>query len=120
MILTESEKLAIDKMREEYAALVQFKSDAEAAQLQAQKDAIFAKEEFAVIVETKSFKKLIENSKDYTVEECEQRAKEILEDFNSFAVSFSAQDSVKKPKVLGFNFNKKEDKKSPYGNLFSK
>ncbi len=120
MVLTESEKLAIEKMREDYSALVEFKANTEANQLQAQKDAIFAKEEFASIVETKSFKKLVENSKDYSIEECEQRANDILEDFNSFAANFSIQDEVKKPKVLGFNFDKGNSKsKKPYGNLFA-
>ena len=119
MILTESEKLAIEKMREDYSALVDFKANTEANQLQAQKDAVFAKEEFASIVETKSFKKLVENSKDYSVEECEQRAKDILEDFNSFAANFSAQNDDKKPKVLGLNFNnEKNQKKKAYGKLF--
>lgn len=120
MILTESEKLAIEKMREDYSALVEFKVNTEASQLQAQKDAIFAKEEFASIVETKSFKKLVENSKDYSVEECEQRANDILEDFNSFAANFSAQDETKKPKVLGFSVDTKKDKKKKaYGKLFN-
>lgn len=120
MILTESEKLAIEKMREDYSVLVEFKVNTEANQLQAQKDTIFARDEFASILETKSFKKLIENSKDYSIEECEQRAKDILEDFNSFAVNFSAQDEVKKPKVLGFDANNVKSKsKKPYGNLFA-
>ena len=118
MILTESEKLAIEKMREDYSALVEFKANTEANQIQAQKDAIFAKEEFASITETKSFKKLIENSKDYSVEECEQKAKDILEDFNSFAANFSAQDETIKPKSLGFNFEEKGKKKKAYGRLF--
>ena len=120
MILTESEKLAIEKMREDYSALVEFKENTEANQLQAQKDTIFARDEFASIKETKSFKKLVENSKDYSIEECEQRAKDILEDFNSFAVNFSAQDEIKKPKVLGFGVNNVRSKsKKPYGNLFA-
>ena len=118
MILTESEKLAIEKMREDYSALVEFKANTEANQIQAQKDAIFAKEEFASIAETKSFKKLVENAKDYSVEECEQKAKDILEDFNSFAANFSAQDETNKPKSLGFNFGEKDKKKKAYGRLF--
>lgn len=128
IIVSESEKLAIDKMRENYAALEaqynelkEFKANTEAAQLQAQKDAIFARDEFAGILETKSFKKLVENSKDYTVEECEQKAKDILEDFNSFAVNFSAQEEGKKSKTLGFNFNTNHSKKKvAYGGLFEK
>lgn len=120
MILTESEKLAIEKMREDYSALVEFKENTEASQIQAQKDAIFAREEYAGIIETKSFKKLVENSKDYSVEECEQRANDILEDFNSFAANFSTQEETKKPKVIGFNFDKGTSKsKKPYGNLFA-
>ena len=35
--------------------------------------------------------------------------------------TFSTKDDgEKKPKVLGFNFNKKETKSGPYGNLFKK
>lgn len=127
IIVSESEKLAIDKMRENYAALeekynglVKFKADTEAAQLQAQKDAIFANEEFKSVLETKAFKKLVENSKDYTVDECEQKAKDILEDFNSFASNFAAHNETKTSKTLGLNFNAKPSKKKvAYGGLFA-
>lgn len=127
IIVSESEKLAIDKMRENYATLearynelVKFKADTEAAQLQAQKDAIFANEEFEVVAETKAFKKLVENSKDYTVDECKAKAKDILEDFNSFASNFAAQSEAKKSKTIGFNFNAKPSKKKvAYGGLFA-
>lgn len=128
ILVTKEEKEALDALQSNYTALegkynelVEFKANTEAGQLQAQKDAVFAREEFASIVETKSFKKLVENSKDYSVEECEQRAKDILEDFNSFAANFSAQGETQKPKVLGFNFSKDNTKKSkPYGSLFDK
>ncbi len=128
IIVSESEKLAIDKMREDYVALEskynelkEFKETYEVSQLQAQKDAIFAREEFTNIVETKAFKKLVENSKNYTVDECEQKAKDILDDFNSFAENFSAQDNTNKPRTLGFNFNEKPNKKkTAYGGLFDK
>ena len=116
--VTQAERDELEKLRKDYAELVEFKANTEANQLQAQKDAIFARDEFAGIVETKLFKKLVENSKDYSVEECEQRAKDILEDFNSFAINFSAQDETNKPKVLGLNFNAKDQKKKAYGNLF--
>ena len=128
IIVSESEKLAIEKLREDYSALEvkynelkEFKVNADAAKLQADKDAIFTREEFSAIVETKAFKKLIENSVDYTLEECEQRAKEILDDCNDYLTNFAMQDNgATKPQVLAFNFNKRESKKSPYGNLFNK
>lgn len=129
MILTESEKLAIEKIRENYAdleakynELVQFKADTEAAQLQAQKDAIFANEKYAKIVDTKLFKSLIANSKDYSVEECEQKANEILDDFSTYAANFAAVGDTSKPQVFGFGIDpsdtKKNKKKKAYGKLF--
>jgi hypothetical protein len=119
--VTQAEKDELENMRKSYAELAKFKADTEAAQLQAQKDAIFANEEFTNIVDTKSFKKLVENSEKYTIEECEQRARDILEDFNSFAISFSAQGSTNKTKTLGLNFNAKPSKKkTAYGGLFDK
>ena len=77
LIVTEAEKIAIEKMRENYTALVQFKADTEAAQLQAEKDAIFANEKYVSVKNTKAFQKLIADSKKYSVEECTERADEM-------------------------------------------
>ena len=119
LIVTESEKIAIEKMRENYDSLVKYKEDTEAAALQAQKDAIFVDEKYSKVVETKAFKKLMENSADYSVEECTQKADEILDDFSTYAVNFAATDEVNKPQVLGFNVETKNTKKKKaYGKLF--
>ena len=128
MILTESEKLAIEKMREDYAALETkynelktFKDNYDAAELKAKKDAIFARSEYSVIADDEAFKTLIADAGKFTVEEVEAKAKAIFADYVIKTGTFSAKDDgEKKPKVLGFNFNKKEDKRSPYGNLFNK
>ena len=121
LIVTESEKIAIEKMRENYDSLVKYKEDTEAASLQAKKDAVFADEKYAKVVNTNAFKKLVENSKDYSVEECAQKADEILDDFSSFAVNFAATDETRKPGTIGLNFNAKPSKKkSAYGGLFEK
>ena len=116
IIVSESEKLAIDKMREDYSALVEYKANAEAEKLQAQKDAVFADEKFASIVETKLFNKLVENSVNYTVEECKQKANDILDDFSTFAAT---SNDTNKSHSVGLNFTAKENKKKKaYGNLF--
>ena len=121
LIVTESEKIAIEKMRENYDSLVKYKEDTEAAALQAKKDAVFADEKYTKVVNTNAFKKLVENSKDYSVEECAQKADEILDDFSSFAVNFAATDEARKPGTIGLNFNAKPSKKkSAYGGLFEK
>lgn len=121
LIVTESEKIAIEKMRENYDSLVKYKEDTEAVALQAKKDAVFADEKYIKVVNTNAFKKLVENSKDYSVEECAQKADEILDDFSSFAVNFAATDETRKPGTIGLNFNAKPSKKkSAYGGLFEK
>ena len=120
--LSKAEKDALDALKEDYAALKEFKSNYDAAELKAQKDAIFAREEYASIVETKAFKKLMEDAANYTLEECEQKANSILEDCNDYIANFAAQDSkTNKPKTLGLNFNAKPSKKkTAYGGLFDK
>lgn len=128
MILTESEKLAIDKMREDYVALEAkynelktFKDNYDAAELKAKKDAIFARSEYSVLVEDEAFKALVADAEKYSVDEVEAKAKAIFADYVIKTGTFSAKnDGEKKPKVLGFNFNKKETKSGPYGNLFKK
>ena len=117
--VTQAERDELENMRKNYAELVKFKADTEAAQLQAQKDAIFAREEFEDVVNTKAFKKLVEDSENYTLEECEQRAKDILDDCNDYVINFAARDNGKKrPKVLGFASTGKPEKEKPYGDLF--
>ena len=127
MILTESEKLAIEKMREDYASLEAkynelktFKDNYDAAELKAKKDAIFARSEYSVLAEDEAFKTLITDAEKFSVDEVEAKAKAIFADYVIKTGAFSTKDNGEnKPKVLGFNFNKKEDKKSPYGNLFN-
>jgi hypothetical protein len=119
--LSQAEKDALDALKADYAALKEFKVNADAAKLQADKDAIFAREEFSAVAETKAFKKLVENSVNYALEECERRAKEILDDCNDYVANFAAKDdTAKSSNYFAFNFNKKESKKGPYGNLFNK
>lgn len=128
MILTESEKLAIDKMREDYATLEAkynelktFKDNYDAAELKAKKDEIFTRSEYSVLAEDEAFKTLVSDAEKYSVDEVEAKAKAIFADYVIKTGTFSAKDDgEKKPKVLGFNFNKKETKSGPYGNLFSK
>ena len=129
IIVSESEKFTIEKLREDYSALEvkynelkAFKENYDAEELKAKKDAIFAREEFTSIVNTKAFKKLMEDSANYTLEECEQKANAILEDCNDYVANFASQnDDSKKPKTLGLNFNAKPSKKkTAYAGLFDK
>lgn len=127
IIVSESEKLAIEKMREDYSALEEkynelkaFKDNYEAETLKTQKDAIFAKSEYECLADNEAFKTLMSDAEKYSVEECELKAKAIFADHIVSVGTFNAKsEDVKIPKTIGVNFTKKETKKKPYGNLFA-
>ena len=118
LIVTESEKIAIEKMREDYAELKAFKENYDAAELQAKKDQVFAKKSYEKLADVEAFKELKKNSANFSVEEVIEKAKIIYADF--MEQNEIPEVEEKSTKVMGFNFNKKEVKKSPYGNLFNK
>ena len=127
IIVSESEKLAIDKMREDYSALEvkynelkEFKDNYDAAELKAKKDEIFARKEYSVLADNEAFKALQADAANFSVDEIEIKVKSIFADHIITAGTFSAStDDTKQPKAIGVNFNKKDSKKKPYGNLFA-
>lgn len=119
--VTQAERDELETMRKNYAELVAFKENVESEQLKAQKDAIFARSEYSALADDEAFKALVADAGKFSVEEVEAKAKAIFADYVIKTGTFSAKDDgAKKPKVLGFNFNKKETKSGPYGNLFKK
>ena len=118
LIVTESEKIAIEKMREDYAELKSFKESYDAAELQAQKDSVFAKKSYEKLAGVDAFEELKKNAAKFSVDEIVAQAKIIYADF--MEQNETPYVEVQQTKVMGFNFNKKETKKSPYGNLFNK
>ena len=119
--LSKEEKDALDALKADYAVLKEFKEKYDAAELKAQKDAIFAREEYSVLAEDEAFKALVADAEKYSVEEISTKADLIFAAHIKSTMEFNAKtDEVKKPSTIGFNFNKKESKKGPYGNLFAK
>lgn len=125
MILTESEKLAIEKMREDYAALEamynelkEFKEQYDAAELKSKKDEVFAKEEYSILSENEDFKNLINEAEKFSVEEIESKVKSIFADHVIKTGTFSINHEGKKEsKKIGFNFSEEKTEKA-YGGLF--
>lgn len=123
MLLTESEKIAVDKLRDNYAELEAkynelktFKDNYDTAEIMAKKDEIFANEIYDGIRESDEFKTLVNDAEKYSVEEIQDKC-DLLFAANEKKIKFAAKD--KKSHSISFNFNKKEDKKtSAYGNLF--
>lgn len=123
MLLTESEKIAVDKLRGDYSALEAqynelkaFKDNYDAAEQKAAKDTIFADEAYDNIRESDDFKTLMSDSEKYSIEEIQNKC-DLLFAANVKKTQFAAQD--KKLHSLGFNFNKRENKKAQaYKGLF--
>lgn len=123
MLLTESEKLAVDKLRGDYAELEAkynelktFKDNYDASEIKAKKDSIFADEAYNDIRESDDFKALMNDAENYSVEEIQNKC-DLLFAANEKKVKFAANKN--KPYSISFNFSKKEDRKaSAYGNLF--
>lgn len=128
MLLTESEKLSIEDMRSNYAALKEFKETAEKNELHAQKEAIINADNYSVLTEKDSegnyvnadFAELVKTMDNYSVEDFETKVKVIHSDYMSAHANFSSTDTKKNTnsvKILT-NMNKKSKPKKNYGNLF--
>ena len=119
--LSQAERDALDALKADYAVLKEFKSNYDAAELKAKKDAIFAREAYSVLADNEAFNALIADAEKLSVDEIESKAKSIFADHIIQAGTFSATNAgTDKKDFMSFNFKKKEPKKGPYGNLFNK
>ena len=119
--VTQAEKDELENMRKNYAGLVAFKKDIEAKELKAQKDAIFARDEYSILADDEAFKVLVADAEKYSVEEIETKADVIFAKFVKANGEYSAKNEPNKPNTLSINFNAKPSKKKQaYGGLFEK
>lgn len=119
--LTKEEIDALNALKSDYAELKAFKENYDAAELKAQKEAILGKAEYECLADSADFAQLNSDMDKYSVDELSTKADLIFAAHMKSTMEFSAKDnSVKKPKTIGINFNRKEDEKSAYGNLFKK
>ena len=127
ILVTKEEKDALDALKENYSALEvkynklkEFKDNYDAAKLKTKKDAIFSREEYAVLADDEAFKSLVADAEKFSVEEVESKAKAIFADYVIKTGEFSVKkdDGTKKPKALGINFAKDNKKRKAYGTLF--
>ena len=118
--LSQTEKDALDALKADYVALVEFKQNAENAEQKALKDAVFANEFYDSIRETDEFKALIADADKYTLEEVQTKADLIYTANQKKQFSFSAKnEESKKKNVLSFGVQTEtKKKKKAYGGLF--
>lgn len=125
LIVTESEKMAIEKMREDYAALESqynelkaFKDNYDASMLRADKEDILNSAEYIEIAEIDEFKTLVSEMDKYSIEEIKVKADLLYAASMKKKFSFAAEKAEKHHSV-GLDFNAKPNKKQQaYAGLF--
>ena len=125
LIVSESEKMAIEKMREDYAVLESqynelkvFKDNYDASMLRADKEDILNSAEYIEIAETDEFKTLVSEMDKYSIEEIKVKADLLYAASMKKKFSFAAEKAEKHHSV-GLNFNAKPNKKKQaYAGLF--
>ena len=119
--LTDSEYAELQSMRSNYAALKEFKENAEKNELHAKREEILNSEKYEAVSETDAFKELVKNMDNYSLEELDKEAKIIFADnFNMETFASHTEKAQKNSTVKVFANVNKSKKDSRYGNLFSK
>lgn len=118
--VTQEERDELDSMRKNYAMLKEFKDNYDAAELKANKDAIFGREEFEVLVKNEDFIELKNNMDNFSVEEIESKVKQIFADhvISNGQFALNKGEVENKTKQIGFNFKEKSNKAQAYAGLF--
>lgn len=131
MLLTESEKISVEEMRSNYAALKEFKETAEKNELHSQKEELINSEKYSILAEKNengeyantAFAELVKNMDNYSLTDLETQIKVIHSDYISEHSNFSANKPVENKTVsmkMFANPNTKKTKSSRYGDLFKK
>ena len=120
MLLTESEKLEIEDMRKNYSALKEFKENYDTAQVKAQKEEVFGREEYAEIAETEGFKALVSDMDKFSAEELAVKCDLLYAAHEkSKRKTFAQEAKDKKPMSIVFGVKAVDTaNEKPYGDLW--
>lgn len=121
--VTDEEEVSLNEMRSNYASLKEFKETVEKNELHAKREEILTSEKYEVISETETFKELVKNMDNYSLEDLEKEVKVLFADYVSSVGTFSVKPELTKSQVLfmsNSNSEKESKKKAPYGGIFEK
>ena len=130
-LLTASEKAELEAMRSNYAALKEFKENAEKNELHSQKEELINSEKYSALAEKNengeytniAFAELVKNMDNYSLTDLETQIKVIHSDYISEHSNFSVNTPLENKTVsmkMFTNPNTKKTKSSRYGDLFKK
>lgn len=117
--LTAEEEDALNEMRSNYSIIKEKLNTYEKAELDAQKDAIFADESYSTYLQEEEFKSLMEEKDNYSVDELKDKAELAFAKCVKKNGNFSAKPETPKSTRKQFNTTKKTKAKRPYGNIFA-
>lgn len=115
--LSQSEKDALDALKQSYAELKEFKDNIELAECRSQKQEILDRDEFSVIATEEKFVQLKDNIDNLSLAEVETQAKNIFADYVIKNGNFNMNQQKTTHKKVDVVVNK-PNKKKAYGNLF--
>lgn len=129
-LLTDSEYVELMSMRQNYAALVQFKEDTENTQLHSQREAILYDEKYSVLAErnkdneykNEAYAKLVSEMDNYSLVDLEKELKSVFADYitNGGQFAYIDKSEVKTTTNKKLFTKPTSEKPSRYGNLFNK
>lgn len=123
-LLTDSEYTELQNMRSNYAAISEKLQKYEIAEEDANKDALFAMDDYKGIKETEEFTALMNDHKEFTVDELKEKLDGILLSYAkagklNFAVVEEVVNTKKPAAKVGLANVKSKQKKNKFGSLFS-
>ena len=116
--LTAEEELALKEMRSNYSAIKDELGKYKKAEENAEKDKIFADEDYAQFMDTEEFKALVKDKDNYSVDELKDKAAIAFAKCVKQKGVFAAAEPKLNTKRKQFAYAKPENKKRPYGNIF--
>lgn len=116
--VTAEERTELENMRKNYAALVEFKAQYDAAVLRAEKEKVFNDAAYVELAENEEFKALMEHMDEFSVEEIKVKADLIFAQYAKTQLNFAVATPAETHSV-GINLNVKPTKKRAYARLFN-
>jgi hypothetical protein len=109
---------ALNEMKSNYSALVEYKQNIEKAELEEKREELLADERFSSIKDSEEYKSLLNEKENFSLEELETKLKLIVADYALGNVDFSKFSKQKSGRMFGIP-KSGNTVTSKYGGIFS-
>lgn len=116
--LTQEEMDALNEMKSNYSALVEYKQKVEKAEFEKKQEELLADERFSIIKDSEEYKSLLKEKDNFSLEELETKLKLIVADYALRNADFSKFNKQKSGRMFGIP-KSGNTVTSKYGGIFS-